>query len=300
MKEAVEEVTSRLRQQENLIRTLHEQLADKVRVESDLRNATSVMADQIEDLKRELAEHDDVRAEERKNLEQEVTRLKERLQQETTSAFSWRKRYLLTQAQWTERSGELEAVVRQLRHELSALKSSYKQVDRENEKSKVELHRMSENTRKLLTSLDLGNECENANVALDFARSVSYTRRRRNGAPPNARTIDSTSQPPPLTETTDKSEPMKSLEKNVFRLTAPSNNNTSVARQLQPVFERRGSLPQHNRTPTLMTSSTLAMTSRSRRGTLPEANGMTSQSQRFLPPIDDCVSPPDVARASLG
>ena len=112
VKEAVEEVTSRLRQQENLIRTLHEQLADKVRVESDLRNATSVMTDQIEDLKRELAEHDDVRAEERKNLEQEVTRLKERLQQETTSAFSWRKRYLLTQAQWTERSGELEAVVR--------------------------------------------------------------------------------------------------------------------------------------------------------------------------------------------
>ena len=298
VKEAVEEITSRLRHQDSLIKSLHEQLTEKVRVEGELRSANSVLTDQLEHLKRALAERDDVTTKQRETMEQEVTQLKERLQEETTGAFGWRKRYLQTQAQWTERSGELEAVVRQLRHELSALQTNYKQVESENAKSKVELQQMSEKTRKLLTSLDLANECADANVALDFARSVSYTRRRRSGPNGASRpTADaSPAQQPQLLQIGEKSDAARtSAEKSVFRLA--SNHNTSVSRQQPPsVFERRRSLPQH-RSPQLMTSPTLMMTSYARRG---DANGVTSQSQRFLPPIDDREPAPDVARVSLG
>ena len=70
-----------------------------------------------------------------------------------------------------------------LKRELDDTYKKLKHSDEENVKHKTLLNTVNDKTRKLLTSLNLDNDVKDTSTALDFARNISYIKRRGSTTP---------------------------------------------------------------------------------------------------------------------
>ena len=251
VEDAVLDIKTRLEDQNNTIKSLHEELDNRLRMVQDLRLRVTDVTAHNTSLKELYDDKEKECVKQRAKYESDIAALKSKLSEETTSSFSWRKRHLTSENYYQTTMQTLQAEVNKLRNELSELKMKYDIVDKEYGKSKEELVQVNDKTRKLLSSLDLDNQCEDTQVALDFARNISYARRRSSvqslataQRQTNGRSLDSSASGSVTSASTDDSS------QNIFRLSInmqPNANGTngsfSNARGSASNGARRNSLP---------------------------------------------------------
>ena len=323
VEEAVLDIKTRLDDQSKLITSLHAELNEKYRIESELRNRVADLSEQTSSL-RSIC---DVRQEEidkiKTKSDAEIQRLKQKLDSETSTGYSWRKRFLQSQGFHNKASEAMQKEINALRSELHELKQKYEVVDKEFGKSKQQLSAVNDRTRKLLASLDLDNQCDDATVALDFARNISYTRRRANVNPTRSTSLPSRSNGSATSTNSgsyvtnadsalpDEDDASAVTAPNTYRLTLqqPVTSSSSKTADLGSAPEnlpatthallarRRSSMPSSQTPGGKLRHSTGALTSRKRRSTL-YAEVNAGYAVGSLPPIDGRDSPEYVS-ASL-
>ena len=180
VEDAIADIKHRLEQQNKIITLLHTQLAEKIQTEQDLRARLSVLTDQNISLKTLYEDGQKENEKQRNKYEHEIKVLKQKLDETTSSLYSWRKRHLASENHHQTTVYSLKKELQSLNKELAQLRIKYDLIVKEYNKSKQELAQVNDKTRKLLVSLDLENQCDDAGVALDFARNIQYTRRKVN------------------------------------------------------------------------------------------------------------------------
>ena len=161
------------------IAELHQLLSEHMDKEEELKGRVNSLAEDNASLRNLNTEVESQLSTLEVKYKEEVEELSKMLEEEKDHVLRLKSRQATFETRYRSAITDLQQENRDLKYQLEETNRLLQMTGKENAKFKDELHQVNNKTRKLLVSLDLQNEVEDIGVSLDFARNISYARRKQ-------------------------------------------------------------------------------------------------------------------------
>ena len=182
VEEAIQSMKTTIQQREKELVEAKSKVVELAKQETEVRGKLTFLTEENMRLNAEVKELKSKLAMSQTSLSAETSQLQTALTESQTKAERYKKKFESAEMTFKEAIHSMKEEIVSRNNKILDLKKGYDEADRERLKAREELNTISNRTRKLLVSLGLANECDSVGLALDHARDMVYTQRRRKGS----------------------------------------------------------------------------------------------------------------------